>query len=147
MPIPGRINMRPNHGGRCPTDHPPGKQKIQAVAVRLWVHSLNNGSTALCWSLASFFFGFVILYTVGRTPWTGDQPVARPLPTRRTTETQNKCTQTSMLEWDSNPRPPVFKRTKTVDCDLILTNSTKNAWNVCSLVPILKGLTFSVLFL
>jgi hypothetical protein len=26
-------------------------------------------------------FSFLILHTVGRTPWTGDQPVARPLPT------------------------------------------------------------------
>jgi hypothetical protein len=25
---------------------------------------------------------------VGRTPWTGDQPVARPLPTHRTTQTE-----------------------------------------------------------
>jgi hypothetical protein len=30
------------------------------------------------------FFSFLILYTVGRTPWTEDQPVARPLPTHRT---------------------------------------------------------------
>jgi hypothetical protein len=29
------------------------------------------------------FFNFLILYIVGRTPWTGDQPVARPLPTHR----------------------------------------------------------------
>jgi hypothetical protein len=41
-------------------------------------------------------FSFLILYTVGRTPWTGDQPVARPLPIHRTTQTQNKRTQTSM---------------------------------------------------
>jgi hypothetical protein len=38
----------------------------------------------------------LILYTVGRTLWTGNQPVARPLPTHRTTQTQNKRTQTSM---------------------------------------------------
>jgi hypothetical protein len=31
-------------------------------------------------------FSFLILYTVGRTPWTGDQ---RPIPTNRTTQTQN----------------------------------------------------------
>jgi hypothetical protein len=31
------------------------------------------------------FFSFLILYTVATTPWTGDQPVARPLPTHRTT--------------------------------------------------------------
>jgi hypothetical protein len=42
------------------------------------------------------FFSFLIFYTVGRTPWMGDQPVARPLPTHRTTQTQNKRTQTSM---------------------------------------------------
>jgi hypothetical protein len=34
------------------------------------------------------FFSFLILYTVGRTPWTGDQPVARHLPTHRTTQTE-----------------------------------------------------------
>jgi hypothetical protein len=39
-------------------------------------------------------FQFLNLYTVGRTPWTGDQPVARPLPTHR-----HPC-----LEWNSNPR-------------------------------------------
>jgi hypothetical protein len=40
------------------------------------------------------FFSFLILYTVSGTPWMGDQPVARPLPTHRTT--QNKRTHTSM---------------------------------------------------
>jgi hypothetical protein len=41
---------------------------------------------------------------VGRTPWTGDQPVARPLPTHRTTRTQNKRTHRQpCLDWDSNP--------------------------------------------
>jgi hypothetical protein len=52
------------------------------------------------------FFSFLILYTVGRTPWTGDRPVARPLPTHRTTQTQNKRTQYRhlCLEWDSIPR-------------------------------------------
>jgi hypothetical protein len=29
-----------------------------------------------------------LFYTVGRTPWTSDQPVARPLPTHRRTQTQ-----------------------------------------------------------
>jgi hypothetical protein len=32
-------------------------------------------------------FSFLILYMVGRTPWTGDQPIARLLPTHRTTQT------------------------------------------------------------
>jgi hypothetical protein len=34
------------------------------------------------------FFNFSSLYTVGRIPWTGDQAVARPLPTHRTTQTE-----------------------------------------------------------
>jgi hypothetical protein len=31
-----------------------------------------------------------LFYTVGRAPWMSDQPVARPLPTHRTIQTQNK---------------------------------------------------------
>jgi hypothetical protein len=33
-------------------------------------------------------FQFLDLYTVGRPPSTGDQPVARPLPTHRKTHTE-----------------------------------------------------------
>jgi hypothetical protein len=36
----------------------------------------------------------LIIFTDGRTPWTGDQLVARPLPTLRTTRTQNKSIHT-----------------------------------------------------
>jgi hypothetical protein len=32
----------------------------------------------------------LIIFTDGRTPWTGDQLVSRPLPKHRTTQTQNK---------------------------------------------------------
>jgi hypothetical protein len=46
-----------------------------------------------------------LFYTVGRTPWTSDQPVARPLPTHGTTQTQTKRPHRHpCLEWDSNPR-------------------------------------------
>jgi hypothetical protein len=38
------------------------------------------------------FLSFVLLHTIGRTPWTGDQPVARHLPTHMTAQTQNKST-------------------------------------------------------
>jgi hypothetical protein len=65
------------------------------------------------------FFNFLILYTVGRTPWTGDQPIARPLPTYRTTQTQNKRKQTFMPWVGLEPTIPAFGRTKTVhalDC-------------------------------
>jgi hypothetical protein len=34
------------------------------------------------------FLSFLIIYTDGMAPWPGDQPVARPLPTHRTTQTQ-----------------------------------------------------------
>jgi hypothetical protein len=60
------------------------------------------------------FCGFLIIYTVGRTSWTGDQPVARPLPTHRTSQTQNKRTLTSMLRVGFEPTIPVFERAKTV---------------------------------
>jgi hypothetical protein len=42
-------------------------------------------------------FQFLIFYAVGGTPWTGDQPVARPLPVHRTTQTQNKRTHHSVF--------------------------------------------------
>jgi hypothetical protein len=35
-------------------------------------------------------FQFPDLFTIGRTPWTSDQPTARPLPKHRTAQTQNK---------------------------------------------------------
>jgi hypothetical protein len=60
------------------------------------------------------FFSFLILYTVGRTPWTRDQPVARPLPTHRTAQTQNKRTQTSMPQVGFEPTIPAFERVKKV---------------------------------
>jgi hypothetical protein len=49
-----------------------------------------------------------IFYTVGKMPWMSDQSVARPLPTHRTTETQNKYTHIPALSGnrthDSNVR-------------------------------------------
>jgi hypothetical protein len=60
------------------------------------------------------FFISLILYTVGRTPWTGDQPVARPLPTHRIAQTQNKRTQTSISWVGFEPTIPAFERAKTI---------------------------------
>jgi hypothetical protein len=71
----------------------------------LWLYSpLNLGR----------FFSFLILYTFGRTHWTEDQPVARPLPTHRTTQTQNKRRQMSMTRVGFEPMSPVLERAKTV---------------------------------
>jgi hypothetical protein len=67
-----------------------------------------------------------MLYTVGRTPWTGDQPVARQQPTHRTTQTQNKRTQTSMPRVGFELTIPVFERAKTVhalDCLATVTDT------------------------
>jgi hypothetical protein len=57
-------------------------------------------------------FRFLNLCTVGRTPWTGDQPVARPLPTHAGQHKQNKRTQTSMPRMGSEPTIPAFERPK-----------------------------------
>jgi hypothetical protein len=56
------------------------------------------------------FFSVFILYTVGRTPWTEDQSVARPLHT----QTQNKNTQIFMPRVGFEHTIPVFERAKTV---------------------------------
>jgi hypothetical protein len=40
------------------------------------------------------FFSFLIFYAIDRTPWTGDQPIPRPLPAHRTAQTQKKRGQT-----------------------------------------------------
>jgi hypothetical protein len=55
-------------------------------------------------------FQFLNLFTVDRTPWTGDQPGARPLHT----QTQNKRTQTSIPLVGLEHTIPVSERAKTV---------------------------------
>jgi hypothetical protein len=52
-----------------------------------FILSIHQWHTALCWAPVS---SFVIFFRHGRTYWRSDQPVARPLPTHRTTQTQNK---------------------------------------------------------
>jgi hypothetical protein len=59
------------------------------LCVCLWLYN-----PCALWPL----FQFLNLYTVGRTPRTGDQPVTKPLPTRRTTQTQNKSHRHPCLE-------------------------------------------------
>jgi hypothetical protein len=53
------------------------------------------------------------LCTADRASWTGDQPVARPLPTHSTTQTQNKRAQTSMPRVVFEPTIAGFERAKT----------------------------------
>jgi hypothetical protein len=54
------------------------------------------------------FFTFLTLYKVGTTPWTGDQRVARPLSTHKTTQTQNKRTQASIPPVEFENTTPMF---------------------------------------
>jgi hypothetical protein len=66
-----------------------------------WLQYLSVYGSAVLLLDLGLFFSFLIIYTVGRTPWTGDQPVARPLSTHRTTQNKSKH---PCLEWNSNPR-------------------------------------------
>jgi hypothetical protein len=80
-------------------------------SVCLWLYSplLDLGR-----SFSSFIF-----YIFGRTPWIGYQPIARPLPTHRTAQIQNKRTQTSMPQVGFEHIIPVLERSKTfraTDC-------------------------------
>jgi hypothetical protein len=88
--------------------HPSWSTNAISLSIYLSIYALQP-----LWTLAAFF-QFPNLYTVGRTPWTGDQPVARPLPTHRTIQTQNKRTQTFMSLAGFEPTIPAFERVKTV---------------------------------
>jgi hypothetical protein len=74
-------------------------------SIYLWLYSP-------CWSSPLFQF-MIYTQTVGLLG-TGDQPVTRPLPTPRTTQTQNRRTQTSMPRVGVEPPIPVLERAKTV---------------------------------
>jgi hypothetical protein len=79
------------------------------------------------------FFSFIILYTVGRTPWTRDLPVARPLPKHRTRQIETKRTQTFMPQVGFEPTIPVFKQVKAIhSLDRAATVINLNAALRCS---------------
>jgi hypothetical protein len=78
-------------------------------STRKGVFYLRLHSPCESWPL----FQFLNPYTVDRTPLTGDQPDAWPLPAQRTAQTQNKRTQTSMSQVGFEPTIPAFERTKT----------------------------------
>jgi hypothetical protein len=73
---------------------------ITCILARAWFNSLFLRP-------GRYFFSFVILYTLARTSWTGDQLVASPLPAHRTSQAQNKRTQTSMPRVGFEPDPSV----------------------------------------
>jgi hypothetical protein len=53
-----------------------------------------------------FFFFALSISTYGRSPWTSDQPVTRPLPTQDNTAQKDKDKH-PCLKWDSNPRSSI----------------------------------------
>jgi hypothetical protein len=67
---------------------------LTQVALNLQLNFISGKSTSIyLWLYSPLlelgrFFSFLIPYTVARTPWTGDQPVARPLPTQSNTTTE-----------------------------------------------------------
>jgi hypothetical protein len=67
---------------------------------------LNLRNPFLLYPTVSRLFFHFDHFTDGRTPWTSDQLVARPLSTHRTTQTQNKhihIPKHQCVVWDSNP--------------------------------------------
>jgi hypothetical protein len=86
----------------CPLLH----HLLLLLLLLLWLYSPLLG--------LGCFFSSLTFYTVGRTPWTGDQSIARPLPTHRAIQIQNKRTETSMPWVGFEPTIRVFERAKTV---------------------------------
>jgi hypothetical protein len=78
------------------------------LSIYLSIYISIDRSTVLLSGLGRFF-SFLILYTVGRTPWTEDQPVARQLPKHRTTRTQTKRTQTPIPRMGFEPTMLAFE--------------------------------------
>jgi hypothetical protein len=72
-------SMRQNVQASSQTSPNVNQALCLGLSVYLWLYSpfLDLGR----------FFNFLILYTVGRTLWTGDQTCARPLPAHRTAQT------------------------------------------------------------
>jgi hypothetical protein len=81
----------------------PNSVPIYPSYFMVWC-GLMSHFTNLCMALQPFvgpwpLLSFLILYTVDRTPWTGNLPVARPLPTHRINAHRHPC-----FGWDSSPR-------------------------------------------
>jgi hypothetical protein len=77
----------------------------------------------------------------------GDQPVARPLPTHRTTQTQNKRTQASMSRVGFEPTIPVFEQATVFinTCNIILVLKIRNLMKLVSLLPQKMMVTLTVI--
>jgi hypothetical protein len=84
----------------------PHEYKYLFYSILFWLYNPLLG-------LGRFFSFLMYTWSVGLLG-KGDQAVARPLPTRRTTQTHNKRTQTYMPRVEFEPTTPVFEEAKTV---------------------------------
>jgi hypothetical protein len=89
----------------CPSSYVP---IFLAMSIYLWLYSPLLG-------LGRFFSFLIYTHAVGRTPWTWDQPVARPLPTHRTTQTQNKHTDIHVLS-GIRTHDPIVRASENCSC-------------------------------
>jgi hypothetical protein len=133
-PLDRKLHEPQCRSGRCAQNSWPyrdsnsGPSVVQPVAIptalfrfhgRIGEDTFNLSiylSVSLCSPLLGLgrFSSFLIFYTVCRAPWTGDQPVVRPLPTHRTAQTQNKRTLKSIPQVGFEPTTPAFELAKTV---------------------------------
>jgi flagellar basal body-associated protein FliL len=104
------------------------KQCIIIIIIIIIITIIINGSTAHFLGLGRFF-SFLILYTTGRTPLTGDQPIARSLLSTHTGQhKQNTRTQTPMPRVELQPMEPAFERAETVhavDCAATMNSAVE----------------------
>jgi hypothetical protein len=64
---------------------------LHCSVLRAFMHIFIGSTAPLGWALTlASDFQFHDHFTDGRTPWTSDQFIARPLPKHRTTQKQNK---------------------------------------------------------
>jgi hypothetical protein len=78
----------------------------------------------------------------------GDQPVARPLPTHKTTQTQNERTQTFMPRMEFEPTIPAFERAKTVHAsdraDTLIAKGTTIIVIIVVLIVLIRCVSFVI---
>jgi hypothetical protein len=100
-------------GNSLVTGWSPSKESYR-LCIHSLIHSSINDSTAIVGPLPLLQFRNRF-YTDSMTPWTSDQPVARPLPTHRTTQTRNKRIHRHQCLWVGfESMIPAFERAKTV---------------------------------
>jgi hypothetical protein len=86
----------------------PSVRPFVCLSIYLWFYSPFVG----LWQLFQFLDPIRVFSR--RSSWTGDQPVGRPLPMHRTTQTQNKRTHTFIPLSGVEAKIPAFERVKTI---------------------------------